>query len=77
MFIILLLIILIFLYQLNKYKIESFLNTNKYNLVFVQYFKNKNSFICDKNKIWGNWVQSSFLMEISNPSSPVYPDLVI
>lgn len=64
MFIILLLIILIFLYQLNKYKIESFLNTNKYNLVFVQYFKNKNSFICDKNKIWGNWVQSSFLMEI-------------
>ena len=57
-------VLLIFLHLLSKYKIESFLDKSKYNLVFVQYFKNKNSFICDKDKIWGNWVQSSFLMEI-------------
>ena len=44
--------------------IESYINTTKHNLVFIQYFKDKNSFICDKNKIWGNWVQSSFLLEL-------------
>ena len=63
---IILIILLIFLFYLllKHIVIEKFNVSTKKSLVFIQYFKDKNSFVCDKTKIWGNWVQSSFIKDL-------------